>query len=72
MQYVVRNGGSFNACTSGEFTTFFFDVACDSLRGALDRSVKLLFTLVSNLVVLSGLLSSSSVLCSMLMLVIER
>ena len=39
LQYVSHNGGSFNACTSAEFTSFFFDVGCEHLRGVLDRSV---------------------------------
>ena len=38
-QFLSHHGGSSNACTSAEYTTFFFDVAQDHLCGALDRSV---------------------------------
>ena len=38
-QFLSHHGGSSNACTSAEYTTFFFDVAQNHLCGALDRSV---------------------------------
>ncbi|XP_060069479.1 insulin-degrading enzyme-like [Ylistrum balloti] len=36
-KFLNENGGSSNAYTSGEHTNFYFDVAPDSLAGALDR-----------------------------------
>lgn len=36
-QFLVQHGGSSNAATNMEFTTFYFDVAADHLMGALDR-----------------------------------
>ena len=38
-QFLSHHGGSSNACTSAEYTTFFFDVAQEHLCGALDRLV---------------------------------
>ena len=36
-KYLSENGGSSNASTSREHTKYYFDVAPDSLSGALDR-----------------------------------
>lgn len=39
LQFLSHHGGSGNAMTTMEFTTFYFDVAADHLMGALDRYV---------------------------------
>ena len=36
-QFLSHHGGSANAFTSAEYTTYFFDVAEEHLCGALDR-----------------------------------
>ena len=37
LQFLSHHGGSGNAMTTMEFTTFYFDVAADHLMGSLDR-----------------------------------
>ena len=37
MQFLSHHGGSSNAFTTAEFTTYFFDVANEHLKDALDR-----------------------------------
>jgi len=41
-QFLSHHGGSSNASTSAEYTTFFFDVAQEHLCEALDRLVSFL------------------------------
>ena len=37
LQFLSQHGGSSNAFTTGEYTTYFFDVGNEHLQGALDR-----------------------------------